>query len=140
MKNILVITARCLHSFLSLDLFDQQPMMVMEGDPNQNLDHELGTEVVPSASNQSLARRKRSASDGASIEDYMFSLTEVASQTIAADQAEFGDSWTFELVIDLPILDIGDMTDIKIELFGLDPDYGLERRALIRQAGTSEPI
>ena len=115
-------------------------MMVMEGDPNQNLDHELGTEVVPSVSNQSLARRKRSASDGASIEDYMFSLTEVASQTIAADQAEFGDSWTFELVIDLPILDTSDMTDIKIELFGLDPDYGLGRNTLIRQAGISDPI
>ena len=140
MKNIFVLAARCLHSFLSLDLFDQQPMMVMEGDPNRNLDHELGSEVVPPASNQSLARKKRSASDGASIEDYMFSLTEVASQTIAADQAEFGDSWTFELVIDLPILDIGDMTDIKIELFGLDPDYGLGRRALIRQAGPSKPI
>ena len=112
-------------------------MMVMEGDPNQNLDHELGTEVVPPASNLSLARKKRSASDGASIEDYMFSLMEVASQTIAADQAEFGDSWTFELVIDLPILDTSDMTDIKIELFGLDPDYGLSCAAAGRR--TREP-
>ena len=103
----------------------------MEGDG-------LGTEVIPPASNLSLAaRRKRAAAEGAAIEDSMFKLTEVASQTIAADQAEFGDSWTFELVIDLPQLDSTDMSDIKIELFGLDPDYGLGRRALERRAGPS---
>ena len=107
----------------------------MEGDG-------LGTEVIPppaAASNLSLAaRRKRAATEGAAIEDSMFKLTEVASQTIAADQAEFGDSWTFELVIDLPQLDNTDMTDIKIELFGLDPDYGTVwggARALARDGG-----
>ena len=107
------------------ELFDQ-PLVVLEGDSDLNRGGGLGTDVFPSssASNGSLARRKRATSAGAGVEDSMFKLTEVASQTIAADQAEFGDSWTFELVIDLPQLDQTDMTDIKIELFGLDPEYG----------------
>ena len=102
-------------------------MMVMEGDAKMNLDDELGTELIPPPDHldQSLERGKRSADDGVAIDDTMFKLTEVASQTIAADQAEFGDSWTFELVIELPQIDATDFwSDLKIELFGLDPEYG----------------
>ena len=47
-------------------------------------------------------------------------LTEVASHAIAADQADIGDSWTFELTIDLPGADAKDSKDLKVEIFGLD--------------------
>ena len=113
------------HVHVVPELFNQ-PLLVVEGDPKLNRDV-----LPPAASNRSLARRKRAAPEGAAVEDAMFKLTEVASQTIAADQAEFGDSWTFELAIELPQLDpSSDMTDIRIELFGLDPEYGLLRRAV----------
>ncbi len=70
----------------------------------------------------SLARDKRAAS--MLLEDSLFNMTEVASQTIAADQADIGDSWTFDIVLDLPGIAIVDKSDITVELFGLDPDYG----------------
>ena len=119
-----------------------QPLVVMESDPKLNHSDILASdwldagEAIMSPSNQTL-RQKRSPSEGAAIEDTMFSLTEVASETVAADQAELGDSWTFELAIELPQLDSGDMADIKIELFGLDPDYGLSCAAAGRR--TREP-
>ena len=52
-------------------------------------------------------------------------LTEVASQAIAADQAGIGDSWTFELMIDLPGVAVEDYKDLKVEIFGLDPTAGV---------------
>ena len=53
------------------------------------------------------------------------SLTEVASEAIAADQADVGDSWTFELTIELPRVDIEDSRNLKVELFGLDAAKGV---------------
>ena len=47
-------------------------------------------------------------------------LTEVASHAIAADQADIGDSWTFELTIDFPGVAAEDSEDLKVEIFGLD--------------------
>ena len=53
-------------------------------------------------------------------------LTEVASQAIAADQADIGDSWTFELTIDLPPgIAVEDSKELRVEIFGLDPTGGV---------------
>ena len=52
-------------------------------------------------------------------------LTEVASQAIAADQADIGDSWTFELTLDLPGVAAEDSKDLRVEIFGLDPTGGV---------------
>ena len=53
-------------------------------------------------------------------------LTEVASQGIAADQADIGDSWTFELTINLPPgIAVEDSKELRVEIFGLDPAGGV---------------
>lgn len=52
-------------------------------------------------------------------------LTEVASQAIASDQADIGDSWTFELTIGLPGVAEEDNEDLKVEIFGLDSTGGV---------------
>jgi hypothetical protein len=75
-----------------------------------------------SSSQLTLSRPKRAVGD--SMDDIIINMNEVASETVAADEADMGDSWTFELVIDLPKITLEDKSDIKVELFGLDPDTG----------------
>lgn len=75
-----------------------------------------------SSSQLTLSRPKRAVGD--SMDDIIINMNEVASETVAADEADMGDSWTFELVIDLPKISLEDKSDIKVELFGLDPDTG----------------
>ena len=70
-------------------------------------------------------RRKRSSEAEDAFGSGSLNLTEVASEAIAADLADVGDSWTFELTIDLPGVAVEDNRDLKVELFGLDAAKGV---------------
>lgn len=51
-------------------------------------------------------------------------MTEVASQTIGPDDVDIGDSFTFQVEIDLPAVTPTDKSDLVFELFGLDAADG----------------
>lgn len=53
-----------------------------------------------------------------------FTLVEVASQTISSSMVDVGDSFTFEVVVDLPGIIVANKSDMVIEIFGLDADSG----------------
>eukprot|EP00094_Tigriopus_californicus_P011497 TCALIF_11102-PA protein Name:"Protein of unknown function" AED:0.05 eAED:0.05 QI:9/0.85/0.90/1/0.6/0.47/21/323/1445 len=68
-------------------------------------------------------RKKRVV--GTNINDANFTFVEVASQTMGSMLVEIGDSFTFEVTIDLPgILDTK-KSDMVIEIFGLDSSNGV---------------
>ncbi len=75
------------------------------------------------------SRPKRAV--GTSLDDSMINMTLVASESLGADQADLGDSWTFDVKIDFPAIALPDATDVKIELFGVDPDYGNELASIL---------
>ena len=53
-----------------------------------------------------------------------FSMAEVASQAISSTQVDIGDSFTFEVEMDIPGISIEDKSDLKVEVFGIDPAKG----------------
>ena len=56
------------------------------------------------------------------------SMTEVASQSHGVNQVDIGDSFTYELVIDLSGIPVGEKADMVIEIFAMDQNNGEEMR------------
>ena len=50
-------------------------------------------------------------------------LREVASQTISGSRVDVGDTFTFELAVDLA--HVINPADLNVEIFGMEPDEGL---------------
>jgi hypothetical protein len=50
----------------------------------------------------------------------LFTMLEVASQTINESLVDIGDSFTFQVTIDLPGIDIDDKADVSFEIFAID--------------------
>ncbi len=56
---------------------------------------------------------------GTTPDQAVFTLEEVASQAIASDQVDIGDSFTFSATLDLPGLAEEDRDDLAFEAFGM---------------------
>ena len=56
------------------------------------------------------------------------SMTEVASQSHGVNQVDIGDSFTYELVIDLSGIPVGEKADMVIEIFAMDQNNGEDMR------------
>ena len=51
-------------------------------------------------------------------------MTETASQAKGPDQVDLGDSFTFNVLFDLPGIAFDQKADLHVELFSLKADYG----------------
>ena len=56
------------------------------------------------------------------MNDVVFTMTETASQSLGSGNADIGDSFTYNVVVDLPHL--SEATDITMEIFAIDPTTG----------------
>ena len=67
-------------------------------------------------------RSKRAAGHGHDAIDV--TMTEVASQSHGVSSVDIGDSFTYEIVIDLSGIAVGDKADLVIEIFAMDQNNG----------------
>ncbi len=61
---------------------------------------------------------------GTTLDDIVVTMTEIASQTRGPTVVDIGDSFTYELVIDLSGIAIGQKSDLAIEIFAMDATNG----------------
>lgn len=93
-----------------------------------DLDFSEDTKGLQANHSGGLQRPKRSArvkrATGTSMEDVIFSMTEIASQSLGGGNADIGDSFTYNVAVDLPDLS-AEATDIKMEIFAIEPTTGI---------------
>lgn len=63
---------------------------------------------------------------GSGFNNVGIQLIELASQAISAEDVDAGDSFTMKFVMDFPAIPSVDKSDVKIELFAMDPSIGKE--------------
>ena len=54
---------------------------------------------------------------GASVDAITVNLTEVSRQAISENAVDIGNSFNYQLVIDLPAIDVANSTDFSVEFF-----------------------
>ena len=82
----------------------------------------IGSNDVRVASGDGGGRSKRAAGHGHDAIDV--TMTEVASQSHGVSSVDIGDSFTYELVIDLSGIAVGDKADLVVEIFAMDQNNG----------------
>ena len=68
---------------------------------------------------------------GSGFNNVGIQLIELASQAISAEDVDAGDSFTMKFVMDFPAIPSVDKSDLKIELFAMDPSIGKEINNMI---------
>ena len=71
-------------------------------------------------------RSKRAADYGHDNIDV--TMTEVASQSHGVSSVDIGDSFTYELAIDLSGIHVGEKADLVIEIFAMDENNGKAKK------------
>ena len=65
-----------------------------------------------------------SSQAGTTLDESIFYIEEIASQTKGHDQIDVGDSFTFHAVLDLTAVDVDDKSDLKFEAFAMSSTQG----------------
>ncbi len=61
---------------------------------------------------------------GETLDNAIFGINVIASQTISDNEVEVGDSYTIEVHIDMPGITVEDRSDLVVEVFAVRPDQG----------------
>ena len=63
---------------------------------------------------------------GYDLDDAVFTMTEISSQTTGATATavDIGDSFTYNMRLDLPGVDVSAKSDLSVEIFGMMPGQG----------------
>jgi hypothetical protein len=61
---------------------------------------------------------------GTSVDAITVTLTTVSQQAVSENAVDIGNSFTYQLVIDLPAIDAAYSTDFSIEFFAFSPLTG----------------
>eukprot|EP00095_Tigriopus_kingsejongensis_P012590 maker-scaffold642_size120736-snap-gene-0.18 protein:Tk12590 transcript:maker-scaffold642_size120736-snap-gene-0.18-mRNA-1 annotation:"hypothetical protein" len=99
------------------------------GDPSQQ-DNDLGLDWLRAdagADNRTsfMGRTRLKRVAGIEMTNATFTMTEVASQSNGNNSATIGDSFTYEVILDLPGIGLDKKGDLIFEIFGLDSDNGM---------------
>ncbi len=61
---------------------------------------------------------------GTSVDAITVNLTTVSQQAVSENAVDIGNSFTYQLVIDLPAIDAANSTDFSLEFFAFSPLTG----------------
>ena len=97
-------------------------VVAQSNDESLGLDWIASNDVGVASGGGGGGRSKRAAGHGHDAIDV--TMTEVASQSHGVSSVDIGDSFTYELVIDLSGIAVGDKADLVIEIFAMDQNNG----------------
>jgi hypothetical protein len=69
---------------------------------------------------------------GTSADVLSVNMTEVSRQAVSTNAVDIGDSFNFQIVIDLPAIDAINSTDLTAEFFATSPLTGKALRILLK--------
>ena len=91
----------------------------------ENSDESLGLDWIAASSNDvGHAGRRVKRAPGHGHDNIVVTMSEVASQSHGVSSVDIGDSFTYELVIDLSGIAVGEKADLAIEIFAMDQNNG----------------
>ena len=62
---------------------------------------------------------------GSSLDATIVTLTKMPGKTYSESAMDIGNSFTYQLIVDLPAIAVQNSTDITSELFAITPQTGL---------------